>query len=155
MNKRIALFPGSFDPITKGHEALILRALPLFDEIIIAIGTNSQKQTMFSLEKRKQWIEGVFKNEDKVKVAVYQGLTIDFCKEMNAAYILRGLRSSADFEFERNIAQMNYAMDNNIETVFLITNPELSAINSTIIRDIIRNKGNANPFVPNGIDLNN
>jgi pantetheine-phosphate adenylyltransferase len=154
MNKKIAVFPGSFDPITKGHEALIHRALPLFDEIIIAIGVNSQKQSMFSMEKRKQWIELVFKNENKIKISIYEGLTIDFCKKMNASYILRGLRSSTDFEFEKNIAQMNLAMESKIETVFLITNPELSAINSTIIRDIVKNKGNANPFVPKGIDLN-
>jgi len=148
---KIAVFPGSFDPITLGHESIIQRAFPLFDKIIIAIGVNSTKEGYFSLEKRKQCIEKVFKGEKKVEVKTYKGLTIDFCKEEKANYILRGLRTSADFEFERVIAQMNRAMNENIETVFILSTPELSAITSTIVRDIIRNGGDADKFVPSAI----
>ncbi len=153
MHKRIAIFPGSFDPITKGHENILLRALPLFDEVIIAIGKNSSKQSYFTLEQRERWIKQVFENEPKVRVETYIGLTIDFCKKMKADYILRGLRTSADFEFEKAIAQNNKVMAPEIETVFILPVSELSAINSTIVRDIVRNGGNAAPFVPNGIDL--
>ena len=153
MSKRIAIFPGSFDPITKGHENILHRALPLFDEIIIAIGKNSSKQNYFSLEQREKWIKQVFANEPKVRIETYTGLTIDFCKKMNAHYILRGLRTSADFEFEKAIAQNNKQMAPEVETVFILPIPELSAINSTIVRDIIRNNGDASQFVPVGIDL--
>jgi pantetheine-phosphate adenylyltransferase len=148
---KIAVFPGSFDPITIGHESIILRSLPLFDKIIVAIGVNSTKQGFFPAEKRKQWIEKVFAGEKKIEVKTYKGLTIDFCKQEKANYILRGLRTSADFEFERVIAQMNRAMDKNIETVFILSTPELSAINSTVVRDIIRNSGDASQFVPTAI----
>lgn len=151
--KRIAIFPGSFDPITKGHVNILQRALPLFDEIIIAIGKNSSKQSFFTLEQRENWLKQVFANEAKVRVETYTGLTIDFCKKMNAKFILRGLRTSADFEFEKAIAQNNNMMAPEIETVFILPIPELSAINSTIVRDIIRNGGDASPFVPKGIDL--
>lgn len=153
MKRRIAIFPGSFDPITKGHENILLRALPLFDEVIISIGKNSSKQSYFTLEQREKWIKQVFANEPKVRVETYTGLTIDFCKKMNADYILRGLRTSADFEFEKAIAQNNKVMAPEIETIFILPVSELSAINSTIVRDIIRNGGNAAPFVPEGIDL--
>ena len=153
MNKRIAIFPGSFDPITKGHENILRRALPLFDEIIIAIGKNSSKDSYFSLEQREKWIKQVFGNEPKVRTETYTGLTIEFCKKMNANFILRGLRTSADFEFEKSIAQNNKLMATNIETIFILPIPELSAINSTIVRDIVRNGGDASQFVPNGIDL--
>ncbi|MGZ4034944.1 MAG: pantetheine-phosphate adenylyltransferase [Bacteroidia bacterium] len=151
--KRIAIFPGSFDPITKGHENILRRALPLFDEIIIAIGKNSSKQSFFTIEQREKWIKQVFANEPKVRVETYTGLTIEFCKKMNARFILRGLRTSADFEFEKSIAQNNNIMAPEIETVFILPIPELSAINSTIVRDIVRNGGDASPFVPNGINL--
>ena len=151
MPQKIAVFPGSFDPITKGHEAIIQRALPLFDKIIVAIGVNSTKQGFFPTEKRKEWIENVFAGKKNVEVKTYKGLTIDFCKEEKANYILRGLRSSADFEFERVIAQMNRAMADKIETVFILSSPEHSAITSTIIRDIIRNGGEAGQFVPAAI----
>lgn len=148
---KIAVFPGSFDPLTLGHESIIQRALPLFDKIIIAIGVNSTKENYFPPKKRKQWIEKVFKGEKKVEVKTYKGLTVNFCKSVSANYILRGLRTSADFEFERVIAQMNRAMNENIETVFILSTPELSAITSTVVRDIIRNNGDASPFVPSAI----
>ena len=148
---RIAVFPGSFDPITTGHESIILRALPLFDKIIIAVGENSTKKNFFTTTKRYSWIKKVFAGEKKIEVRTYHGLTIDFCKSVSANYILRGLRTSADFEFERVIAQMNKAMDENIETVFFLSNPELSAITSTVVRDIIRNGGDASQFVPSAI----
>lgn len=151
--KRIAIFPGSFDPITKGHENILQRALPLFDEIIIAIGRNSSKQNFFTLEQREAWIRQVFAKEPRVRIESYTGLTIDFCRKMNAKFILRGLRTSADFEFEKAIAQNNKIMSPEIETIFILPVPELSAINSTIVRDIVRNNGNAAPFVPDGIDL--
>lgn len=153
MSKRIAIFPGSFDPITKGHESILKRALPLFDEIVVAIGINSHKNNYFPIEQREAWIKQVFKDEKKVTVATYSGLTIDFCKQIGAEFIVRGLRTSADFEFEKAIAQNNKIMAPSIETIFILPVPELSAINSTIVRDIIRNNGDASPFVPQGIVL--
>ena len=150
---KIAVFPGSFDPITLGHESIIQRALPLFDKVIVAIGVNSNKQGFFSIEKRKTWIENIFSGEKKVEVKSYKGLTIDLCKQEKANYILRGLRTSADFEFERVIAQMNRSMNDHIETIFILSTPELSAINSTVIRDIIRNGGDASKFIPKGITI--
>jgi pantetheine-phosphate adenylyltransferase len=151
--KRIAVFPGSFDPITKGHEDIVKRVVPLFDEIIVGIGVNSSKNYFFSLEKRMQFIEQTFAGEPKIKVQSYSGLTIDYCRSVGAQFILRGLRTSADFEFERGIAQMNKAMAPGIETIFILTAPELSAINSTIVRDILRNGGDASQFVPSSIQL--
>ncbi|MBI2271579.1 MAG: pantetheine-phosphate adenylyltransferase [Bacteroidetes bacterium] len=151
--KKIALFPGSFDPITIGHESIIRRALPLFDEIIVAIGINSTKNYYLPLEKRKSLIQQVFAKESRIKVLSYEGLTVDFCKKVKANYILRGLRTSADFEFERGIAQMNKAMVHDIETIFILSNPEHSAINSTIVRDILRNGGDVSAFIPKGIKL--
>lgn len=148
---KTAVFPGSFDPLTTGHESVIQRALPLFDKIIIAVGVNSSKESYFPLEKRKEWIEKVFQGEKKIEIKTYKGLTVDFCKSIGANYILRGLRTSADFEFERVIAQMNRSMNENIETVFILSTPELSAIASSIVRDIIRNGGNASKFVPSAI----
>ncbi len=150
---RIAVFPGSFDPITIGHESIIRRSLDLFDKVIVAIGVNSQKNNLFSVEQRKSWIEKIFENESKIEVDAYQGMTIDYCVKKNARYILRGLRTSADFEFERGIAQMNHAMIKEIETIFIVSNPEYSAINSTIVRDIIRNGGQAQQFVPKEIKI--
>jgi pantetheine-phosphate adenylyltransferase len=148
---RIAVFPGSFDPITTGHEEIVNRALPLFDKIIVAIGENSTKQSFFAAEKRVEWIKKVFAGEKKIEVKTYKGLTIDLCRKENATYILRGLRTSADFEFERAIGQMNRAMEKKIETIFILSAPELSAISSTIVRDIIRNDGDASQFVPSAI----
>lgn len=149
--KRIALFPGSFDPITKGHEAIVKRGLKLFDEIIVAVGINSNKQNFFDLEKRKQMVAQTFKSHKNVRIESYEGLTIDFCKKMKANFILRGLRSNADFEYETNIAQMNSALSPTIETVFILTSPELSAISSTVVRDVLRYNGNAAQFLPKNI----
>lgn len=148
---KTALFPGSFDPITKGHEDIILRALPLFDKIVIGVGTNNAKSYLFTLEQRVKWLEQTFKNQPKIEVVAYEGLTIDFCKKMNANYLLRGLRNPIDYNYESNIALMNKMLNQDIETIFLLTSPELMAINSSIVRDIIANKGHASKFVPNAI----
>ncbi len=149
--KRIAVFPGSFDPITKGHESIVRRAVKIFDEIYVAIGENSEKVTFFSIDKRLEWIIKVFEDEKKVKTVKYNGLTVDFCREVKADFILRGLRTSADFEFERSIGQINKNLDPEIETVFLLTNPEFTALNSSIVRDILRHGGNPSKFVPAAI----
>jgi len=143
----IAIFPGSFDPITNGHVDIIERALPLFDRIIIAIGVNSDKRYMFPLEKRKQFILETFKNESKISVDTYEGLTIDYCKEMGADFILRGLRNPADFEFEKAIAHTNRKLSK-IETVFLLTSAQTSFISSSIVRDILKYEGDVTKFVP-------
>jgi pantetheine-phosphate adenylyltransferase len=148
---RIALFPGSFDPFTIGHESIVRRSLSLFDHVIVAVGQNSTKANLFSLEQRVSWIKEVFADTDKVSVSSYSGLTVDYCKEVNARFILRGLRTSADFGFERGIGQVNKALLPSVETVFILALPEHSAISSTIIRDIIRNGGNASQFVPDVI----
>jgi len=150
---RIAVFPGSFDPITIGHKSIVNRACLLFDIVIIAIGTNSSKTNMFSLDSRKKWITNTFKDNPKVKIADYSGLTIDFCKKVNANYIIRGLRSSQDFDYEQGIGIMNKALNNKIETIFFLSEPEHSMISSTIIRDIIKNKGNVEQFLPSSVNL--
>ena len=147
-----ALFPGSFDPITNGHEDIILRALPLFDEIIIGVGINDDKKYMFSIEKRMSFIQSVFSKYKKIKVESYSGLTVKYCKIINAEFILRGLRNPADFEFEKAIAHTNRKLSG-IETVFLLTSSKTSFISSSIIRDIIKNNGSYKDFVPRSIDL--
>ncbi|HCY45177.1 MAG TPA: pantetheine-phosphate adenylyltransferase [Flavobacteriales bacterium] len=151
--KRIAVFPGSFDPFTVGHQNIVLRAVLMFDEIIVAIGENSQKKYMLSLEKRKAIIAEVFKGVGQVKVESYSGLTVDYCNAQEAKFILRGLRSSRDLDFEQPIAQMNKKLDDSIETVFLVNAPEFSAINSSIVREIYLNGGDVSDFLPNGIKL--
>lgn len=148
-----AIFPGSFDPITKGHEALVVRGLELFDEIIVAIGTNASKKYLYTLDERIKFIKDTFAKYPQVKVASYEGLTIEYCKQVGAQFMLRGLRNSADFTFETSISQVNRSLNNSIETVFLITSPELSAINSSIVRDIIINKGDASSFLPDAVSL--
>jgi pantetheine-phosphate adenylyltransferase len=151
--KKIAVFPGSFDPFTIGHEAIVRRALSLFDEIIIAVGANAFKKSFYSLTTRKEMIKKVFQNEPRVRVDHYEGLTVDYCKRNEAGYLLRGLRTAADFEFERAIAQVNKVMAPEVESVFFLTVPEHSHINSSIVRDIIRNGGDASRFVPAAIIL--
>ncbi len=149
---RKAVFPGSFDPITLGHQDLIKRSMPLFDEIVIAIGVNADKKYMFSLEDRKRFIEETFKGEVKVSVITYEGLTIDLCHQIKAEFILRGLRNPADFEFEKAIAHTNRALSN-IETIFLLTAAETSFISSSIVRDVIRNGGDYQKLVPEAVRL--
>ncbi len=145
---RICLFPGTFDPITLGHVDIIDRALPLFDKIIVGIGLNSSKAPMFTAEQRQEWINEIYKNEPAVEGAVYEGLTVDFCKKINAKFILRGIRYVSDFEYEKTIADANRALDKEIETVFLTGEPKYTSVASTIVRDILRNKGNASAFLP-------
>ena len=151
MAQRICLFPGTFDPITKGHTDIIDRALGLFDGLIIGIGINSSKQPMFSLEQRIAWIESIYKNEPKIKVIAYEGLTIDCCKKYNAQFILRGIRYINDFEYEKAIADMNRMLAPERETVFLTCTPLYSTISSTLVRDVIRNHGNVHQFIPDAI----
>jgi pantetheine-phosphate adenylyltransferase len=146
--QRICLFPGTFDPITKGHVDVIERAVSLFDKLIIGIGINSSKQPMFTVEQRCNWIREIFRNEPRIEVTGYEGLTIEYCKQVNANYILRGIRYISDFEYEKAIADMNRMLAPNIETLFLTCSPEYSTISSTLVRDVIRNKGNVSLFVP-------
>jgi len=147
---RRAVFPGSFDPITLGHYDIIKRGLTLFDEVIIAIGINAEKKYMFSLEERKKFIENSFKDEPKIKVITYKGLTVDFCKQQNVSFILRGLRNPADFEFEKAIAHTNRKLSE-IETVFLLTSSGKSYISSSIVRDVLRNGGDVSGLVPQSV----
>jgi pantetheine-phosphate adenylyltransferase len=152
---KIAIFPGSFDPITKGHEMIIKRALSLFDKIIISVGFNSEKKYLFPIEQRIKWIKETFNFEDKIEVSTYKGLTVQYCRSVGANFIIRGLRASADFQFEKSIAQMNKSMAPDVDTLFLITDPELSAISSTIVREIYRNGGDVSKFIPNAIQISN
>ncbi len=151
--EKIAIFPGSFDPFTVGHESIVRRATRLFDRIIIMIGYNSNKKSFFPLEKRIKWIETVFEGDPQITVEVHEGLTVDFCRKTGAGYIIRGLRTSADFEFERAIAQVNKQMYPEIETVFLLTIPEHTPVNSTIVRDIILHGGDASRFLPKSLNM--
>src|SRR5215210_3031113 len=145
---RIALFPGTFDPVTFGHIDIIDRALPLFDKLYIGIGVNTNKQPMFSAEVRAQWLDEIFKNEPKVEAVIYEGLTIECCQKIGANYILRGIRYVNDFEYEKAIADMNRSLDGNIETVFLTCLPKFTSVASTLVRDVIRNGGDVSQFVP-------
>jgi pantetheine-phosphate adenylyltransferase len=145
---KVAVFPGFFDPVTRGHEAIVKRAIPLFEKIIVAVGNNTSKANFFPLEKRMEFLEQTFQKEEKVVVMEFSGLTVDFCRSVGASVILRGLRSVSDFEYEKNIAQMNRAMVPDLETLFLLTDPEFTAFTSTIARDIIKYGGNIKPFVP-------
>lgn len=151
--KKTAVFPGSFDPFTVGHENVIARSLGLFDTLVIAIGSHSQKSAHFSLEKRLAMIRDLYQDEEKVIVDHYEGLTINYCEKIGANYLLRGLRTSADFEYERAIAQVNRKMNPKVETVFILTAPELTPVNSTIVREILRHGGDVSQFLPKGIDL--
>ncbi len=145
---KTALFPGSFDPITIAHVDILKRALPLFDKIVLGIGLNSSKQNFLTAEKREEIVKAVFAGYDNVEIALYEGLTVDFCKKINASYMVRGIRSVGDFEYERAIAQINQTMMPEMETIFILSKPEYSAISSTIVRDILRNHGDVSPFLP-------
>ncbi|MBL6646780.1 MAG: pantetheine-phosphate adenylyltransferase [Flavobacteriaceae bacterium] len=147
-----AVFPGSFDPFTLGHQDIVMRGTTIFDEIIVGIGINTEKQYMFSLDQRKAFIENCFKNQPKVRVVSYQGMTIDFCKTVEASYILRGVRNNGDFEFEKAIARTNRKLSD-IETVFLLTSAKTSFISSSIVREIIRNKGDYTQLVPSCVRI--
>jgi len=148
-----AIFPGSFDPFTIGHESIVLRALNIFDEIVIAIGYNSTKKGFFPIDSRIKIIEEVFKEENRISVEKYNKLTVDFCNEKDIKFILRGLRTASDFEYERAIAQMNHFMENKIETVFLLTEAAHTPVSSTILREILKHNGDVCKFVPKCIDL--
>ncbi len=145
---KIALFPGSFDPVTKAHVDILKRSISLFDKVIIGIGINSTKQALLSIEARKKMLEAVFADEPKVEIQTYSGLTVDFCKEIGANYMIRGIRTVSDFEYEKAIAQMNHALVPEIESIFIVSKPGYSSISSTIVRDILRNKGDISQFVP-------
>ncbi len=150
---KIAIFPGSFDPITAGHVDIVKRAVPLFDQIIVAIGVNTQKKYLFPFEQRMEWLKLVFKNEPTVKVDSYEGLTAHYCIEIGAKYMIRGLRNASDFDYEKTISQLNNIVGNGLETVFLISHPKFSHISSTIVREIIKGKGDASPFLPEEIQI--
>jgi pantetheine-phosphate adenylyltransferase len=145
---KIALFPGSFDPVTKAHVDILKRSISLFDKVIIGIGVNSTKQALLNLEQRKKMLEAVFADEPKVEVQTYSGLTVDFCKQIGANYMIRGIRTVSDFEYEKAIAQMNHALVPEIESIFIVSKPGYSSISSTIVRDILRNGGDISQFVP-------
>lgn len=144
---KICLFPGTFDPITLGHIDIINRALPLFDKIVVGIGSNSSKSPMFSVEKRMSWVNEIYKNDNRVCCQEYEGLTVNFCQKIGAHFILRGIRYVADFEYEKTIADANRTLDKNIETIFLTGEPKYTSVASTIVRDIIKNGGDASPFL--------
>jgi pantetheine-phosphate adenylyltransferase len=146
--QRICLFPGTFDPITVGHLDIIYRSLDLFDKLYIGIGRNANKAPMFSEEQRIQWIKDIFKDEKRVEAVVYDGLTVECCKTVNAKFILRGIRYVNDFEYEKAIADMNRSLDHDIETIFLTCLPQYTSVASTLVRDVIRNGGDASPFLP-------
>ncbi len=145
---KIAVFPGSFDPITLGHVNIIERAMPLFDKIIIAIGANSQKSGYFTLEQRMNWLQEIYGSAENVVIESYEGLTVDFCKRQQSKYILRGLRGVSDYEYERVIAQTNKTMYPEVETVFILSAPEFSHISSTIVKEVLRHKGDISKLVP-------
>ncbi len=147
---KIAVFPGSFDPITVGHVQIVKRALPLFDKIIIAVGVNSQKKYLYTLDERLEGIDRVFANDPKVEVDKHEGLTAHYCIKKNARYLLRGLRNASDFDYEKQLSQMNQIIGDGVETVFLISQPEFSHISSTLVREVIKGGGDATVFLPEG-----
>jgi pantetheine-phosphate adenylyltransferase len=152
---KIAVFPGTFDPFTKGHQSVVQKVLPLFDKLIIAIGYNSSKSGFFPLKKRMAWIEKVYSEEPKVSVVAYDILTVDFCKQENASYIIRGLRSGTDFEYEQQIAQVNKQMDASIETIFVLTEAKYAAISSSIVREVYRFGKDVSEFIPEEYKIEN
>jgi pantetheine-phosphate adenylyltransferase len=151
--EKIAVFPGSFDPITKGHVDLVNRALSVFDKIIVAIGTNEQKQSLFPLEKRVDWLKHVFVTNHRIEVAHFENLTAEYCKKIGARFLLRGLRNASDFDYEKTISQINHIIGDGLETYFLISKPEYSHISSTIVREVIKGGGDVTPFIPKEIKI--
>ncbi len=149
--QRICLFPGTFDPVTLGHIDIIDRSLPLFDLVVVGIVINASKNPMFTADQSKQWFEDIYKNQPQVEVAIYDGLTVKFCQSIGAKFILRGIRYVSDFEYEKTIADANRTMDRHIETIFLTGEPKYTSVASTIVRDIIRNGGDASPFLPEAV----
>ena len=149
--QRICLFPGTFDPVTLGHTDIIDRSLPLFDKVVVGIGINAAKDPMFTADQRKLWFEEIYKDQPKVEVAIYDGLTIHFCQSIGARFILRGIRYVSDFEYEKTIADANRTMERSIETIFLTGEPKFTSVASTIVRDIIRNGGDASHFLPDAV----
>lgn len=149
---RICLFPGTFDPVTLGHIDIINRALPLFDKVIIGIGRNVNKQPMFSEQQRLQWLKDIYRNNDKVEAVVYEGLTVDCCKEYHANFILRGIRYVNDFEYEKAIADMNRSLAEHIETIFLTCLPQYTSVASTLVRDVLKNGGDVAQFLPEEVN---
>ena len=150
---KIAVFPGSFDPITVGHVELVKRAVPLFDRIVVAVGVNSQKSYLFDLEQRMSWLRDVFVDEERITVDSFEGLTAHYCKRIGARYLLRGLRNASDFDYEKTISQLNEIVGEGLETIFLISQPSYSHISSTIVREIIKGGGDARPFLPEQLEL--
>src|ERR1700761_5925263 len=145
---KVALFPGSFDPVTKAHVDIVKRSLGLFDKVYIGIGANSNKASFLSIETREQMLRTVFENESKIHVVAYEGLTINFCRSIGAGYMIRGIRTVSDFEYEKAIAQMNHSLDPEIESIFIVSKPGYSSISSTIVREIMKNNGDVSQFIP-------
>lgn len=152
-NKTIAIFPGSFDPITKGHESVVLRALPMFDQIIVALGENTSKKGFFSVQTRLRWLKETFSSYEKIKIDSFNCLTTEYCKQVGAQFILRGLRNSVDYQYEMNIARINHELNGQVETVFLLTKPEETAISSSFVREILSFGGEVSKFVPENIKI--
>jgi pantetheine-phosphate adenylyltransferase len=146
--KRIAVFPGTFDPVTKGHVDIVVRGAKLFDEVIVAIGINTKKAMLFDLEQRTKWLEESFQHVPNVRIEHYEGLTVEYCKTVGAKFLLRGLRNGTDFDYESHIAQLNKSLNEDIETVFILSSPELGYISSTLVRDLIIHKGDYQKFIP-------
>lgn len=153
MSRRIAVFAGTFDPITLGHVDIVRRALDLFDEVVVAIGVNSNKKTLFSTEQRMAWVKACFPGESRLTVDSYEGLTVEFCKTKGAKFLVRGLRNGTDFDYEAHIAQLNKSLWNEVETVFVLSAPELSYISSTLVRDVIAHKGNYQQYLPEAVQF--
>ena len=145
---KIALFPGSFDPVTKAHVDIVKRSVGLFDKVYIGIGANSNKQGLLSVAKREEMLRAVFEMEPKIHIVAYEGLTVDFCKSIDANYMIRGIRTVSDFEYEKAIAQMNHTMAPEIESIFIVSKPGYSSISSTIVREVLRHNGDVSQFIP-------
>lgn len=153
MTKKIAVFPGTFDPVTKGHVDIVSRGANLFDEVIVAVGVNTNKKTLFDLETRTEWLKKAFETLPNVRIDHYEGLTVEYCHKIGAGYLLRGLRNGTDFDYESHIAQLNKNLKNEVETVFILSSPELSYISSTLVRDLIIHKGDFGKYLPEQVDL--